>query len=83
MESRVIKVNPERRAEYPYFARDNSSNYIWFLKGKSERRGYAKALLVGDHSGYIPFEYEGDVKISNVTKITRMRLTLLIGTNVG
>lgn len=83
MESSVIRINPERRAEFPFFARDGSSGYIWYVKAKSERRGFAKALLVSEHSNYVPFEYEGEVRLSYMTKITRMKLTFLIGNNLG
>lgn len=84
MESRIIKVNPELRPEFPFFARDNSNqHYLWFVTGKSERKGIVKAFLAGGHNNYLPFEYQTEIRLTNVTKIKRMRLTYLIGSNVG
>lgn len=83
MESRVFKVNPNGPVQYPYYARDNSgNNYVWLVKGET-RRGFVKALLIGEHNGYVPFQYECEMRTSGLTKITRARITLLIGSNLG
>ncbi len=77
MESRFIRINPSRK-EFPYFAQDRHTGSIWLVKSKV-RRSYVRASFVSGNTGYIPFEYESDVRSVNLVKIERMKLTIQIG----
>jgi len=77
MESRVIKINPARK-EFPYFAQDRYTGAIWLVKSKV-RRAYVRAFFVSGNTGYIPFEYECDMRASKFVKIERMKLSIQIG----
>jgi len=81
MESRVIKVNPNRRPAFPFFATDVSNN-VYFVKARSGRRGFVTAQFLNGNSGHFPLERDFELRAANLTKITRMRLTFMIGSNI-
>ena len=81
MESRFIRVAKKSIGKYPYFAKDKYNGTIWFVKSKM-RRAYVSATMVSRTRYCAPFENDFTIRLSQLEKIDRMRITFEIGGNV-